>query len=127
MTELVKGELVTTEIDEWVAEVAGHLDGLPARERAEVLEDLRAHVAEVAAEGGTLDDAATYAAELVRAADLHPVEVRRPLWRRVARQWWIALAVIVGLVLLLGLTTVSHTQAVPDRPGSETSTGQGQP
>jgi len=122
MTELVKTELVKTEIDDWVADVAAHLDGLPARERAEVLEDLRSHVAEVAAEGGTLDDAATYAAELVRAADLRPVEVRRPWWKAVARQWWIALAVVVGLVLSVGLTSVSHTQPVPERPGVGTPT-----
>ncbi|MCU1485891.1 MAG: hypothetical protein JWN67_2637 [Actinomycetia bacterium] len=30
MTGLVKGELVKTEVDEWVADVAAHLDGLPA-------------------------------------------------------------------------------------------------
>ena len=100
MTELV-------EIEAWVAEVAGHLDGLPRRQRDELLVDLRQHAAEVAAEGGTLDDAGAYAAELLEG----PTPVGP--WRsRVGRRWWIAAAVVVALLGVTGVSSVGHAQPV---------------
>ena len=75
------------------------------------------HVAEVLAEGGSLDDPADYAAELLRGrVPVTPDE--RSLRRRIGRGWWIALGVVVGLVLLLALFSGTHTVPVPpDRPG----------
>jgi hypothetical protein len=109
MTELV------TDADRYVDDVATHLEDLPGRERAELLEDLRAHVAEVLAEGGTLDDPADYAAELLRGRA--PLAAEEPsLLRRIGRRWWIAAAVVVGLVGVTGVTSVSHTQPYPPAP-----------
>jgi anti-sigma factor RsiW len=105
MTELV-------EIEAWVGEVAGHLECLPKRQRDELLADLRQHADEVAAEGGTLDEPADYAAELLRGR----AQVAPSLWRRIGRRWWIA-AAVVGLVLgVTGLSSVSHTEPVPAPP-----------
>jgi hypothetical protein len=106
MTELVQ------DIDAYVDDVAAHLDGLPARARAELLEDLRAHVAEVLAEGGTLDDPAAYATELLQGATPGTPSV----WRRIGRRWWIAAAVVVALLGLTGISSVSHTEQAPAPP-----------
>ena len=115
-------ELVHDDVDRCVTEVAVHLDDLPAGTRAELLEDLRAHLHEVIAEGGTLDAPADYAVELLRGRG--PAAVARPSWwRRIGRQWWIAVAIVVGLVLVVGMSAGSHTQPVPPhRPGPSVPT-----
>jgi hypothetical protein len=65
----------TTEVDQYLEEVAVHLADLPESERAELLEDLRTHLTEVEAEDeGSLADRlgppAVYAAELRASAGL---------------------------------------------------------
>jgi hypothetical protein len=67
--------IADTEIDRYVAEVAAHLGALPEAERADLLDDLREHLAEVAAEGEgplatRLGPPADYAAELLASAGL---------------------------------------------------------
>ena len=74
--------IADNEIDRYVAEVAGHLGGLPEGERAELLDDLRQHLIEVAAEDDTslevrLGPPERYAAELLATAGLASADTER--------------------------------------------------
>jgi hypothetical protein len=91
----VTATFVDGEVDRYVAEVAAHLGALPEADRAELLDDLREHLAEVAAEAdgslvSRLGSPADYAAELLASAGLAPgqeraglVEQARATWRMV--------------------------------------------
>jgi len=88
------------EIARYVEEVQEALRDLPAEERDELLEDLPAHLSEVADEDPTplrdrLGEPATYAAELRAALDLAATSSRR---RRTARWsgWWKGLGQRLG-------------------------------
>ena len=68
-----------TEVADYIAAVRTHLGDLPADEREEVLDDLEAHLTEVAAESGTslaqqLGSPDAYAAELRASAGYEPVD-----------------------------------------------------
>jgi hypothetical protein len=73
--------------------VEGRLSGLPATERAELLEDLAGHLEELRAEeGGSLADRLgspeAYAAELVASLGLsHALAARRPRLAEILRSW----------------------------------------
>jgi hypothetical protein len=75
-------------VREFVARVAVHFEHLPERDRAELLEDLEAHLLEVAAEGDDDLDAElvspdAYAAELRHSAGLGEPEARPALRQRI--------------------------------------------
>ncbi len=81
-----------SEVAAYLAAIRAALEDLPATERDELLEDLEAHLYEVAAEsdGGTLEASlgspTAYAAELRASAGLDPApEVDVPLSRRIER------------------------------------------
>lgn len=78
------------EVTEYLSAVRSHLAGLAEEDRAELLEDLEAHLDEVAAEAGTtlterLGDPAAFAAELLASAGLADAptnsEAPRRRWR----------------------------------------------
>jgi hypothetical protein len=78
----------TLEAERYLKEVAPHLAGLPAEERADLLDDLAQHLREIAAEPGPplverLGSPQAYAAELLASAGVVPV--RRPGVPLVAR------------------------------------------
>jgi hypothetical protein len=131
MTTTTTTTFTETEIDRYVGEVAAHLGAVPERERTELLDDLRQHLAEVAAEddgplAARVGPPREYAAELLASAGLAsdldrlgPVAKARLLWERVQATapyratfdfipelrpaWWVlrALAAVFALNVLL--------------------------
>ncbi|MCU1485890.1 MAG: hypothetical protein JWN67_2636 [Actinomycetia bacterium] len=83
---------VDGEVDRYVAEVAAHLGALPPADRSDLLDDLREHLAEVAAEAdgslvSRLGSPADYAAELLASAGLAPTHVRAGLVEQARAVW----------------------------------------
>jgi hypothetical protein len=81
-----------TELDRYVADVADHLGAVPESERAELLDDLRDHLAEVAAEDdgslvARLGPPAAYAADLLASAGLVPDGIGPGLLERASALW----------------------------------------
>ena len=93
----------TGDVARYAAAIRAALGDLDAAERADLLEDLEAHLAEVAVESGTsladrLGPPDAYAAELRAAYGARP-RLRR--FRRLSRRWRLGyMSVFVGLVVL---------------------------
>lgn len=95
-------QLLTVEVADFVDAVDAALADLPADVRAELLEDLPAHLGDVVAEGGSprdqLGEPAAYASEL-RAAAGYPPASGRPRavpWRDVVRVADVRIGRVVG-------------------------------
>jgi hypothetical protein len=123
-----------TELDRYLDALAAELDDLPPDERTALLDDLREHLAEVAADNGgslaTLPPAVEYAAEMRAAAGLAPPRRRRytpsipasvrrardtKLWRETVAflpqlrpAWWVLRGYIVAVAVSYALTGELH-------------------
>lgn len=129
-----------TEIDTYVEAVRSHLEDLPADEREDVLEDLRTHLAEVAAECDEplvrrLGAPDAYAAELRASAGYGPSETRkRRQWRDLLAHpriesmrrflpelqpgWWVVRAIVVVSAAAVWNGATRQDFPVPDLGGS---------
>ncbi|MEY2470370.1 MAG: hypothetical protein QOF21_3068 [Actinomycetota bacterium] len=119
-------------VDAYIADVRGHLADLPDEERGELLEDVAAHVQEVANEHGVenlrerlgspeafADELRTSAGYAARETSRRAGAVRRwrallpdkmpervaPVWEKLEPAWWLARGVFLALLVLTASDT----------------------